>query len=230
VSDKLQTPFSLAAVNAVGVLAASIGTGLQIRTFNGEKTSANLYLVAIATTATGKSRVSKALGGGFEQLEEQSFEDWKRSTKTAAENEMAVAKKRVDRLRDKASKEADDAKRATINEQINCLLQEIERCGERLIQPKYICQDTTEPALARLLMYNKGKMFLHDGEARAVFSNILGKHEKDGETGEGVLLKAFSGDALRTDRIGRDAVYVKRPCLTFCDSGSVPVLTSEIAI
>src|SRR5437870_1897721 len=67
VSEKLQTPYSLAAVNALGVLAASIGRGLEIRTFHGEKTSANLYLVAIAPTATGKSRVSRALGGPLER-------------------------------------------------------------------------------------------------------------------------------------------------------------------
>ena len=73
VSTQFQTPHSMAAVNAIGVVAASIGTALQIRTYSG-RMSGNLYLVAIAKTATGKSRVSKALVSAFERLEDRSFE------------------------------------------------------------------------------------------------------------------------------------------------------------
>ena len=217
VSTQFQTPRSMAAVNAIGVVAASIGTALQIRTYSGGMFG-NLYLVAIAKTATGKSRVSKALVSAFERLEDRSFEEWKLNTKRNAESEKMVAKKRADRLRDAASKQAGESKKTNIVQELNQLSQQIERCDELLIPPKYICQDTTEPELARLMMQNKGKMFLHDGEARAVLSNVLGKHEKDGETGESVLLKGFSSDTLRTDRIGRGAVRVKTPCITLCIS------------
>ena len=125
-----------------------------------------------------------------------------------------VAKRRADRFRDAASKQADDSKRTNMVQELNQLSQQIERCDELLIPPKYICQDTTEPELARLMMQNRGKMFVHDGEARAVLSNVLGKHEKDGETGESVLLKGFSSDALRTGSNRTRGSSGKDSCIT----------------
>jgi replicative DNA helicase len=217
VSEKFQTPTSLAAVNALGVLAAAIGSGLQIRTFNGEKMPANLFLVAIAPPASGKSRVSKPFVTPFERLEEEAFEQWQ-NTKVRARNEMEVAYRKADYLRNKAAKEADETKSASYTQELNRLARKAEQCSKLLIPPRYICQDSTEQKLEVLMMQNGGTMFVYDADARNILSNILGRYDKDGETSEGVLLKGFSGDPLRVDRIGRDPVWVKQPCITFCVS------------
>src|SRR5262249_29091691 len=92
---------------------------------------------------------------------------------------------------DKASKEQDEAKQGTIKEEVKQLSRQIERCRKRSYPTQIHLSGYDRVEASASYHAQQGKGFLHDGEARSVFSNILGKHEQDGETGEGVLLKGF---------------------------------------
>jgi hypothetical protein len=60
-----QTPDSLCAVVALGILSASYGGGLLVQSGAGRITSPNLYLLGIARSGTGKGRVFSIIAKPF---------------------------------------------------------------------------------------------------------------------------------------------------------------------
>jgi hypothetical protein len=50
-------------------------------------------------------------------------------------------------------------------------------------------------------------------DARDVVNNLKGRY-RQGVTDEGIYLKAYSGDYCRVDRVMREPVVLRRPCLT----------------
>ena len=55
----------LAAVSVLGVLSAALGASLEVVSGPNRKTGANLYLLAVAESGTGKTESVKALGAAL---------------------------------------------------------------------------------------------------------------------------------------------------------------------
>ena len=78
--------------------------------------------------------------------------------------------------------------------------------------PRLICSDTTGPALAKLLAAN-GEAILN---ATAEAGNLLNVVSKSANPLGQLLLKGYSGDPVEIDRMNRDPIVIKKPCITVC--------------
>lgn len=76
------------------------------------------------------------------------------------------------------------------------------------------CENTTSEALARALADNNECLASISADARDVIENLCGRYLEKGKTDEGLLLKAFSWEQLRVDRVTSGKVHLRRPCLT----------------
>jgi len=84
----------------------------------------------------------------------------------------------------------------------------------KLQPPALACEDVTTEKLAVVLANNGEQVAIVSSDARGVINNILGKYRKDRTTDEDILLKGYSGDPHRVDRIGRASIYLKSPCIS----------------
>lgn len=78
--------------------------------------------------------------------------------------------------------------------------------------PRLICSDTTGPALAKLLAAN-GETTLN---ATAEAGNLLNVVSKSANPLGLLLLKGYSGDPVEIDRVTRELIVIKKPCITVC--------------
>ena len=77
-----------------------------------------------------------------------------------------------------------------------------------------IADDATPEALARMMGENGGRMSVMSAEGQ-VFDAMAGQYLSKGQNvNMDVYLKAFSGDTLRQDRVGREAVVIDSAVLT----------------
>jgi hypothetical protein len=97
--------------------------------------------------------------------------------------------------------------------------EEVERCASQLSEIKIpptcrrLADDITPEKVASLLAEQDGRLAIMSAEGD-IFDVMAGRYGAAGMTNLGVFLKAHAGDAIRVDRIGRAAEYVRRPALT----------------
>lgn len=85
-----------------------------------------------------------------------------------------------------------------------------------LVDPEPVrltCADTTSEALAELLMKNGECIASISSDARDVCDTVLGRYKKNGGTDESLLTKCFSIESHQTDRITRERIILREPCL-----------------
>src|SRR5690606_7418544 len=78
--------------------------------------------------------------------------------------------------------------------------------------PRVLADDATPEALVRLLA-DHGRIAVVAAEGD-VLRIVDGRYARDGAARLGELTRAWSGDPIRVDRIGREPVHVPRPALT----------------
>jgi hypothetical protein len=84
----------------------------------------------------------------------------------------------------------------------------------KLIAPTLSCDDVSSEKLAVKLAHNQEQLASLSSDAGNIVNILLGRYNKLDRTDEGIYLKAFSGDHCRVDRIGREPVLLKQPCLS----------------
>ena len=91
---------------------------------------------------------------------------------------------------------------------------ELQRVNDQLEPPCLRVGDITTEKLALLLSKNGEALASISADARKPIDNVLGRNLKSKNTDEDVYLQAFSGDSCRVDRISRESVSLKSPCIS----------------
>lgn len=203
----------LAAASILGILSASIGAGLEISTGGERRTRANLYLLAIAESGTGKGESYKLAAEPFEEAETRAIEKFDTLVKPGFVAELKVAQAAAKNLCSKAVKECTSSS----NRSIEDFKRNEEKCAELQKKldssPHWKVADATKEALAVIIEAQPGEAVASlSSEARGIFSIVKGRYGKEGGD-EDFYCSAYSGDSLTVDRIGRDRVILRRPCL-----------------
>ena len=118
------------------------------------------------------------------------------------------SKERLHRLEKKLA-EKDDAEAR--HEADNLAVELAEQ--DELESPRLIVDDATAEKLGIMLAQQGGRIASMSPEG-GVFDLMAGQYSKNGIPQFDVYLKGHSGDELRTDRVSRESVHVKRPALT----------------
>lgn len=214
VSQSEGTPRSLGACCALGVVSASIGRGLRVRSGPDRTTPGNIYIIGSAQSGTAKSITYKHFARPLLEFEAGLVEDWKMNILPGAQAEKAVLEEELKNLRAEVKKvetpEARNILRAQIQEKMEAL--EVEEA--KMVRPALTVEDVTTEKLG-LMLHQNGECMAHfSADAGAVLNNLFGRYNPLKRVDDSLLVKAFSGDPVYVDRIGRGHIDLKEPLLT----------------
>ena len=192
---------------ALTTISAAIGRGLQLESDNGRRTPANIYAIATAASAAGKSSACRPIIEPLHNLEINALESFSHDTLPSLKAEKHVLES--DRTRTLKHKDLTTFERIDKVREIEQRLSEIEK---EIQPPRIILEDVTTQKLA-MLMQRDEQAFVFSSDARDVLLNITGRHN-NGDADEGLYLKAFSHEPCAVDRVGRAPVALREPCLS----------------
>ena len=207
-----RTPESLAGCCALGILSASIGAGLEVRSGPNRVTRGNLYLLASAESGSGKSETFRHAVKPFHSFERELLEQWRLVTGPRLETEVQILEARITQLVKQAGRAEDAIERGALRDEVEKSKAELARLKMGSAPPALCCEDVTTEKLAVMLRDNKEQIASLSSDAGSIVNNLLGRYSKLDRTDESVYLKAWSGDFCRTDRQGKEPIILQRPC------------------
>jgi len=208
-------PESLAAINLLGILSASIGSGLLIDSGAGRETSANLYLLGIAESGTGKGRAYSMAARPFQEIEAEEIRHWIDSVLPGIKKDLRLIEKDFKKL-DKQYEKVTEAKDRDITGHEIQLLEKRKAELEKLLasEPGLSVADITKEKLAITLETQPGQALASlSPEGRGVLAVIMGKYGKGSDTDEDLYLSAYCREPVKVSRVSRPPVHLVHPCL-----------------
>ena len=202
-SESTQTPVDMAATCAIAVLSVCMQGKFKIRAKADWFEPANTFVLDVMNPSERKSAVENAMIRPLNEFEQEC------NTRNAAAIESSGMQKRIlerrqKMLEDKASKGKADA------EEIQRIAEEI--AGYKEMKPmKLYVDDITTEKLTSVLADNNGKAAILSTEG-GIFDTLAGTYSKN--VNIDVMLKGYSGDSIRVDRIGRNSESIMNPALT----------------
>jgi hypothetical protein len=158
----------------------------------------NLYIAVAMPPSAGKSPAFAAMLAPLKQFEQQQIEE-KAIDIAKSEQAQRMAERKV-----KKAEESEDT--ALANKALEELL-----LLPKTVSPRMIADDATPEALTALLASHDGRIALLSTEG-GLFDLMTGRYSDKANLD--VYLKAWGGDDITVDRIGRGPSAVKRPALT----------------
>jgi hypothetical protein len=176
VSRVHRTPPDLPACYALGIVSASMGKGLRMRTEPDRTTSGNLYLIVGALSGAGKSSVFESVMAPLRAYENQLADKWgeDQGSRRAVEEELRAAK--IKKIKEKVLDGSDKKKQAASQEQLIQLI--AQQQDNDISEPSLICEDITSEAMAEHLAQNGECIALFSGDGRAVVDIICGRYRR----------------------------------------------------
>jgi hypothetical protein len=191
---------------ALSVLSAAIGKHLVLQAREYE-VRGNLFTLASAPSGVGKSSCFRPLVAPLLRIEEALVEAYAaRVPQWEAERELLESE--AGKLKRAQGEASGKMKRMT---EIKARLQALESLSR---PPQLIAENVTIEALAVLLACNDETLALLSADGSEVITNWAGRYNKTDRSDEGLLLKAWSLEPCRINRISRPPVLLQCPCLT----------------
>lgn len=203
ISESIQTPVDMAGCAALSVVAASVQGKYAIIGKRDWIEPLNLYVTEIAPPSERKSAIQHAMVRPVSDYENQY------NRRNAAAVETSRMHRRILERRQKAVEDQvakGKAEQSAVEEIARQLTEYEERRPLRLF-----ADDITPEKLASVLAENNGRMALLSSEA-GIFDTLAGAYSKS--VNIDVMLKSYSGDQIRVDRIGRESENILNPTLT----------------
>lgn len=225
-----RTPEALAGCCALGIMSASIGAGLQVKSGPNRETRGNLYIVPSAESGTGKSETWRHVVKPFFEYEQNMLKRWEVEVLPEYLAEAEMLECEITNLKRQVSKNKGGLERARIKDEIQAKQKALADLGKKLNPPVLSCENVTSEKLAVMLAQNHEQIASLSADAKEIVDNILGRYCKNDRTDDGILVKSWSGDRIRVDRLGREPVSLLRPCamaLWFTQPGKLETLLGE---
>jgi len=198
VAKELQVAVDLPATLALVALSIIFAGRWNVLVKNTWKESLNLYLVVALPPGAGKSPAFNQMLKPIRDF------DLERGIEAKSRVEHVTQTRRI---YEKAMKKAED--KGDVNEarmQLDMLNQHPE-----VVIPRIIADDATPEALVDIMAKQGGRLSLISSEG-GPFELMTGRYSDKANLD--VYLKAFSGDSIVVDRVGRGATAVPTPHLT----------------
>ena len=202
-SESVQTPVDMAGCSVLSIIATSVQGKYMIQGKPDWIEPLNVYLTVIAPPSERKSAIQHAT------IRPVSDHENRENQVNAAAIESSRMQRRVLERRLKA-KEEQLAKGNIKQDEVDQIIREL--TGHREMKPlRLFADDITPEKLASVLAENDGRMALLSSEA-GIFDTLAGAYSKS--VNIDVMLKSYSGDQIRVDRIGRERENILHPTLT----------------
>ena len=203
VAEHTQTPVDMAGTGVLAVTASCVQGKYVVVPKPGWEEQTALYCVDIMLPSERKSAVENEVVKPVNKYETEY------NTRNAAAIEMSRARKRVleERCKSLEGKARNDD---SVMPQLESAIRDLTEFKEEKPLKLYVDDITTEK-LVSVLAQNGGRMAILSTEG-GIFDTLAGIYTK--HVNIDVILKAYSGDAIRVDRIGRESESILRPTLT----------------
>ena len=202
VSESTQTPVDLAGTAALSIMATCLQGKYRIAGKPDWIEPLNLYVLGIALPSERKSAVLSAMLRPINEYEVN------QNQMNAAAIESSRMRRRVLERRQKAVEDMVSKGKAEPVE-LDRIAEEITAFSEEKPLRLYV-DDITPEKLVAVLAENDGRISLISSEG-GIFDTLSGAYSKT--VNIDVMLKGYSGDAIRVDRIGRESHSVLAPAL-----------------
>lgn len=210
-SEATQTPAGLAGGLALAACAAAVAKKFEIQARPGWFEPVNIYVAGVLPPGSRKSQVFKDVIKPLLEFEHAEVEA-SRAAVAQDESEYRRLKKRLDGLESgfasAKNKEAADRLKLEADEMARELAQK-----EVIKLPRYIAQDVTPEAVARMMADSNGRLAAFSAEGELL--EIMAGRYSNAPNIE-IFLKGHAGDMVRVDRQSKESksIYIKRPALT----------------
>ena len=202
-AESTQTPVDMAATSAIAVLSVCMQGKFKIRAKADWIEPVNTFVLDVMNPSERKSAVENAMVRPLNLFESE------RNTQNAAAIESSKMQKRILERRQKAL-EDQAAKGKADAEEVRRIAEEI--AGYKEMKPmKLYVDDITTEKLTSVLASNDGRAAILSTEG-GIFDTLAGAYSKT--VNIDVMLKGYSGDSIRVDRIGRNSESIMNPALT----------------
>lgn len=201
-SEELQCPADLTAMAALGTVSAAVVGKYQVSPRRKWTEEAALYLLSSASPGENKSA---AISRCTRELRAADLDLAAKGREARTERKIRLATL-DDEIRE-AKKEPE--KRARLMREKEDL-QAAEPAEERIL-----CDDTTPEKLAVIMGANNGAAAVIAAEG-GFLQSATGKLYGNAESNLEALLRGYSGEPLRVDRMGRPSLFVHRATLSIC--------------
>ncbi len=203
VAESTQTPVDMAGTAALAAVAVCCQGKYKIRGKADWVEPLNGYFIVINPPSERKSAVEHSIVKPLDVYEEQY------NIRNAGAVEASKMRKRILEKRQKAVEEKVSKGNADM-EELDRIAQEAADFEEVRPLQLYVDDITTEK-LVSVMSANKGRAALVSSEG-GIFDTLAGIYTKN--VNIDVMLKGYSGDPIRVDRIGRESENIMDPALT----------------
>jgi hypothetical protein len=189
---------------------AAIGGGLDVNSGGDRRTRGNLFVLAVASSGTGKGRAFELVMKPFTSAELDAVFDWNDKQLPRARAEVTAAEMRMKRLRDTLAK---NGTTDAIVDELAQVERDLEAAKLRTVEPTWTTASVTGAKLQQLLSESPSETLASlSPEAREVVDVLAGKFS-DGKGDESIYLSAYSGETCKVHRKSSLPVILSRPCL-----------------
>ncbi|MEE5994137.1 MAG: DUF3987 domain-containing protein [Oscillospiraceae bacterium] len=203
VAESTQTPVDMAGTQAIAILSTCIQGKYKIQCKLDWIEPLNTYGLIIAPPSERKSAVTHSMLRPVNHYEVQY------NMRNAAAFETNKMQRRMLERRQKMIEDQFVKGKAT-QADVDQIAQDIANFIEKQPMQLYV-DDITPEKLVSVIVANKGKAALISTEG-GIFDTLAGTYSKI--VNIDVMLKGYSGDTIRVDRIGRESENVMNPALT----------------
>jgi|GEM_PF-523308 len=213
VARAAMVPEVLAGMNVIGLLSAAIGAGLEVNSGGDRRTRANLFLMPVAASGTGKGQSFGAIAEPFLQREAERLAEWQRVDRPQARADKAVAEARLTKLTADAKKSLAPEEKQNLLRELAESHSEIDRADRCLHEPAWSTEQATKEAIESLFAISTRETLASlSAEARGAVDVLMGRYRE--ATDEGIFLAGYSGDHVKIHRKGSPPVVLAHPCLS----------------
>jgi len=221
----LQVPTDLVGLMLLAALATALARCFEVSPKPGWVEPVNVYALVVLPPGGLKSAVLSNVRAPFDDFEQEAIAA--ATPKIARlKQERELLELRLAKLKQRAARPSNKADRAEGADQDGAdehrredgPRPEINRIAEELARmqipapPTLIMDEVTPERLAQAMQEQGGRMAVWSAEG-SVFEIMSGRYNR-GVPNLEVLLQGHAGDALKVDRLGREAIRVTHPALT----------------
>jgi hypothetical protein len=206
-------PDTLTAINILGILSAAIGAGLEAASGGDRRTRANLFLLPVAASGTGKGQSFGLIAEPFLSREAARLDEWRRTDRPHAAAEYGMAEARLARIKSEAKKSLSADDKAMMLTNWREAQAEMDAAERGLQEPAWSTEQATLEAVQNLLAISSREQLASlSAEARGALDTLMGRYRES--TDESIFLAGYSGDPTKVHRKGSKPIVLARPCLT----------------
>ena len=198
VHEAQNLPMEFLCFIACGILSGTVGKSFRAyNAVNAYTQDANLYMLGLGASSSGKSASAKILGNRLLSLEMEARLEYREKL---LKKKSAITKS-IEAF-EKLGGDSSEEKKAEEPQE-----------DEKLEDPSFIVINATSEAIAQKMAENGGTVFSLCAEARSLLAIVGGLYRKEGDDTE-IYNSGWSGESIRQDRISRGVAEIHKPCLS----------------